>query len=126
MMMEKIKSHLRAGESGQLPASSAVQGLLKLLRFNPDFYAVFESWDKEANSVVKGCEAVAIQGSRLVVKVPSVAHRQELLYSKERILARVHQAMGRRVITDVQFELANGRGGDIREQSKNRFEFKRN
>lgn len=109
-----------------MPAAQAVQNILRLLRFNPDMYAVFEIWDRETKSLVKGCEATAIQGSRLVVTVPSAMHRQELIYSKDRILARVNQAMGRRAITDIQFEFSPGKGGEIREQSKTRLGFERN
>ena len=78
-----------------------------MLRFDPKLYAVFEIWDQETKMLVRGCEAVAIQGTRLFVRVPSTVHRQELLYSKERIISRVNQAMGRRAITDICFEFAN-------------------
>ena len=84
-------------------------------------FAAFEVWDRESKSVVGGCEAVAIQGSRLVVRVPSVLHRQEILYSKDRLLARINQALGKKTITDIQFELSDNQQGDIREQSKGRF-----
>ena len=129
-MYEKFRTHLKTGENLQVPASQAVQGILRLLRFDPDLYAVFEIWDREAKVVVRGCEATGLQGSRLVVTVPSAAHRQELLYSKERILARVNQAMGRRAITDIQFEFSKacepaGEGGERRGQGKTRFGFER-
>ncbi len=55
-----------------LPATTAVQGILRLLRFEPAMFAAFEVWDRESKSVVGGCEAVAIQGSRLVVLFASV------------------------------------------------------
>lgn len=107
-MFEKFRTHLKTGERQQMPATTAVNGILKMLRFDPALFAVFEIWDKETKSLVRGCEATAINGSRLVVTVPSTSHRQELIFSKERILARVNQAMGRRVITDIQFELKGG------------------
>ncbi|MCG3205151.1 MAG: hypothetical protein KCHDKBKB_01869 [Elusimicrobia bacterium] len=107
-MHERFRTHLKTGESHQMPANQAVEGILRALRFDPQLYAVFEIWDKETKTLVRGCEATAIQGSRLVVTVPSAAHRQELMYSKERILSRVNQAMGRRVITDIQFEFSKG------------------
>lgn len=114
-MLEKIKTHLKTGEHHQLPAVTMVNGMLKMLKFDPALYAVFEIWDKETKSLVRGCDAIAINGTRLVVTVPSAAHKQELSYSKERILARVNQAMGRRVITDIQFEFSRpatgGQGG---------------
>ncbi len=104
-----------------LPATTAVAGILRLLKFDPSLFAAFAVWDRESKSVVGGCEAVAIQGSRLVIRVPSVLHRQEILYSKQRLLARINQALGKNIITDIQFELSDNQQGDIREQSKNRF-----
>lgn len=87
-------------------AKQAVDALLGLLRFSPDLYSVFEIWDKETKGLVRDCEASALQGTRLYVKVPSVVHRQELLYSKEKLINRVNQALGRKAVTDIQFELA--------------------
>ena len=107
-MNDKFRTHLKTGEAHQLPATDMVNGILRMLKFDPALYAVFEIWDRETKSLVRGCEATAIQGTRLVVTVPSAAHRQELSYSKDRILARVNQAMGRRVITDIQFEFSKG------------------
>jgi len=122
--MEKIKTHLKTGESHQLPAGTAVQAILRMLKFDPALYSVFEIWDRETRGLVRGCEATGIQGSRLVVQVPSAAHRQELLYSKDRIIARVNQALGRRVITDVIFEFST-QGRTTSEQTKTRTGFER-
>jgi hypothetical protein len=120
--MPLIRTFLsKKDEAMSITATSAVQGILRLLKFDPAMFAAFDVWDRESRSVVRGCEAVAIQGSRLVVRVPSVLHRQEILYSKQRLLSRINQALGKKIITDIQFELSENRQGDIREQSKNRF-----
>ena len=103
--MFKVRSHLKRGEQHELNAKEAVQALLKALKFDPALYSVFETWDKETRGLVRGCEAVALQGTRLCVKVPSTVHRQELSYVKDRIVERLNQALGRRAITDVYFEL---------------------
>jgi len=103
--MERIRPYLRRGESLSSPAGGLVKGLLAMLGFDPKIYAVFDIWDRETKGLVKGCEAVAIHGSSLCVSVPSVMHRQELLYSKQRILDRLNQALGGRIIKDIQFEL---------------------
>lgn len=118
--MEKIRTFLRRGEEAQMPARQAVSGLLGLLGFSPDLYAVFEIWDREVRGVVRGCEAAGLQGSRLCVRVPSPAHRQELMYMKDRLIARVNQAMGRRALTDVQFELicSDEKKGVVRDERK--------
>ena len=125
--MEKIRTYLKRGEERQVSAPQAMEGLLRLLRFDPALYAVFEIWDRETRGLIRNCEAAGIQGTRLVVKVPSAAHRQEILYIKDRLLNRVNQALGRRAITDILFELAGDvtrvnadKGGTIRVQEQNR------
>jgi len=124
--MPFIRTYIsKKDEPFSIPATTAVQGILALLKFTPATFAAFEVWDRESRSVVNGCEAVAMQGSRLVVRVPSVLHRQEILYSKDRLLARINQALGKKMITDIQFELSENKQGDIiREQSKSRFGFR--
>ena len=104
--MERIRTYLKKGESAQLSASRMMESLLKLLHFDPSLYAVFEIWDRETRGLVRNCEASGIQGTRLIVSVPSVAHRQELLYMKDRLITRMNQALGKRMITDITFELA--------------------
>ncbi len=88
-----------------IPAKLAVEGILSRLGFDPAMYAVFDAWDREARVLAPGCEAVGMQGSKICVSVPSAAHRQELHYSKKRIIDRLNQALGRRVIKDILFEL---------------------
>jgi len=127
--MERFKTHLKTGESSQMPAALAVNGILKMLKFDPSLFAVFEIWDRETRPLIKGCEAIAICGSRLVVTVPSPMHRQEIMYSKDRILARVNQAMGRRAITDIQFEFSRHGGqakGELSGKDKIKSGFERN
>jgi hypothetical protein len=99
--MKKKASSEREG----MPAKLAVEGILSRLGFDPALYAVFDAWDREARALAPGCEAVGLQGSKICVSVPSAAHRQELYYSKKRIIDRLNQALGRRVIKDIQFEL---------------------
>jgi len=103
--MFKIRTHLKRGEERELNAQEAVEGLLKAPKFDPSLYAVFQMWDEESRRLVRGCEAVALQGTRLCVKVPSTVHRQELQYAKDRIIDRLNQSLGRKAITDIYFEL---------------------
>lgn len=92
----------------QATAKEAVDKVLNHLGFDPNKFAVFEIWDKEVKSLMKGCEAVALHGQRLCVRTPSAAHRQELMYAKERLINKINQAMGKKTITDIRFELSAG------------------
>jgi hypothetical protein len=102
-----MRSYLKPGERQSKSADEAMQGLLKALKFDPRMFAVFEVWDRETKGWIRGCEAVAIQGNRLCVLVPSAAHRQELIYSKQKLLDRLNQALGKHVIRDIHFELVS-------------------
>lgn len=103
-MMKRPKPYLKRGDKYSHSAKSAVDGILALLKFDPALQMAFDLWDKEARPYVRGCEAVGIQGNRLCVRVPSAAHRQEILFYKDKILRRINQALGRTTISDVQFE----------------------
>lgn len=96
-------------EHTSAPAKQLVDGILSVLGFSPEKYALFEICDRETKAVVSGCETVALQGKRLCVEVPSAVHRQELYYSKKRIIQRVNAAIGRAVIDDIRFELKTTR-----------------
>ena len=102
--MHKVKPYLRSGEKFTHSAKHSVEGFLGYLGFDPSLYGVFEIWDREAKPFVRGCEAVAIQGRKICVRVPSAVHRQELMFCKDRVLQRINQALGRKVILDIQFE----------------------
>ena len=89
-------------------AAEAVGEILNRVGYGPDRFALFDLWDKEAAKVIQGCRAVALQGRRLCVEVASTVHRQELMYSKDRLIKKVNQALGTRMITDIKFELSKG------------------
>lgn len=82
--------------------------VLGRLGFDPRSYAVFDAWDREVRPIMKSAEAVALQGARLCVRVPSAVHRQELSISKDRLIKRINQAMGGQILKDIRFELAAG------------------
>jgi len=103
--MEKIRPYLRRGESHQAPAGSMMEGILAHLNFDPGLYAAFQICEREMRAVIRDCDVAALNGTRLVVRVPSVVHRQELLYSKARIVDRINQALGKKKISDIQFEI---------------------
>ena len=90
-----------------MPAKALMEGILSHLGFDPALYAVFEICDQETRELVKGCETTAIQGKRLCIRVPSAVHRQELMYSKKRLVERINQSVGRTVVNDIRFELGS-------------------
>jgi hypothetical protein len=92
-------------------AGSLMDGCLSYMGFNPTNYAVFDIWDREIHGMIKGCKAVAIQGSKIFVEVPSVVHRQELMYQKDHLIERINQVFGKKVITEIRFELHQKEGG---------------
>jgi hypothetical protein len=100
--------YLKKGDKYTYSAKNAVEGFLGYLGFDPTMGAIFELWDKEARAYVRGCEALGMQGKKIWVKVPSAVHRQELMFYKDRVLSRINQAMGRKAVMDIQFELEKG------------------
>ena len=123
--MRVPRYRLKPGEHVKASAKEAMEDLLGQMGFDPQKFAVFNLWDQEVQSTIKGCRAVALQGTRLCVRVPSVIHRQELYYSKDRILKRLQRVMGKKTITDIKFELDSGsikdeKGGTLRAEYPNR------
>ena len=116
-MAGRIRTHLKTGETLTASAQQAVQGLLGMLGFDPLAYAVFEVWDRETRGLAKS-EAIAIQGRKICVRVASTIHRHELLYSKDRLIRKINEAMGRPVINDIQFELESDKGRTPSEQNR--------
>lgn len=90
-----------------MAAKELVEDVLRQIKFDPAHYALFDLWDREARGVVRGCDAVGIQGRKICVKVPSVVHRQEILFHKDGLIQKINQAMGKSVINDIRFELEN-------------------
>ena len=107
--MPSIRSYLKRGEKSAESATEAVKWLLKSMRFDMEAYGLFEACDREIARHVGGCAAVGIQDRRICVRVPSPAHRQEIFYARKRIVDRINQAMGRKVIIDLVFELETDR-----------------
>jgi hypothetical protein len=118
--VNKVRTYLKKGETISVSSKQAMDGILGLLGFEPDAMSVFELWDKETRGIVRGCEAVGLLGKRLVVRVPSSAHKQEIYYSKDRIVKNINQAMGRKAITDILFELSEDTGGVVRDKEVDR------
>lgn len=86
-------------------AKELVDVLLGHLGFDPLKYALFDVCDQEIGKLVAGCKSVAVRGKKLYLRVPSPSHRQELMYSRKRIIERLNQILGRESISEILFEL---------------------
>lgn len=107
----RIRPYLKRGEAYSLSAKQAMDGILGLLGFEKDAFAIFEIWDREIKGLIPGCPAVALRGTQIHVRVRSAVHRHELMYLKDQIINRINQAMGRKAVTGVQFEFDSDTGG---------------
>jgi len=106
--MRRNRHKLKSGDRVSFTAKTVVEGYLGFLGFDPLLYPAFELWDQEIKTYVRGCRAVGLQGRKMCVQVPSVVHRQELYYHKDRVLKRINQSFGRKVIEDIQVEFEKG------------------
>jgi len=95
-------------KSSSFAAKDLLAKALKTWGFEPDLYAVFEIWDNLAGHL-KGIEAVALKGRRIVVRVASSVHAQELKFLKSGIISQINGYFGRTVLTDVAIELPGQR-----------------
>ncbi len=92
-------------DENSAPAKQLVDVLLSSLGFHPHKYAIFDVCDQEISRVVRGCKTVAIKGKRLYLQVPSAMHRQEIIYSKKRIIEKLNQVLGTDAVSEVCFTL---------------------
>lgn len=87
------------------PAKQLVDVFLSGLGFDPQRYAVFDVCDQEIGKFVRGCTAVAMKGKRIYLQVPSAMHRQEIIYSRKRIIDRLNQVFGTDAVSELHFVL---------------------
>lgn len=108
-MAEEIlvrKYRKKDAEPQSAKAKQLVDVLLGHLGFDPLKYALFEVCDQELSKLVKGCRAVAVRGKKLYLQVPSPMHRQDLIYSRKKIIERLNQVFGRECIDELHFEFS--------------------
>jgi len=90
---------------GEYSMRDAIQQFLNKSRLQNDIQVlqIEEVWEKlMGKTVAKYTEELKIYGNKLVIKTSVAPLKQELLYQRETIIQRVNEAMGRRLIHEVE------------------------
>lgn len=92
-------------KSRELSAGELMKFLLSRMNHETDHFAVFRLWDDLAPTYVPRSEALGMQGSKLVIGVPSHAHQHQLSIAKKEILVRINQALGKPFLKEIVFQI---------------------
>ena len=79
--------------------------LLKAYGLEEGYYAaaIVTHWEKMMGpAVARRTQSIKIQKGVLIVKIESAALRQELSYSKEKIMTQINKELGLRIIKSVE------------------------
>ena len=82
----------------------ALKQFLKQSRLNGSIQAlqIEEIWEKlMGKTIARYTEKISIHGHTLYIHTPVAPLKQELTYQKEKIIQRVNEALGDRVIKEV-------------------------
>ncbi|NEN23890.1 DUF721 domain-containing protein [Cryomorpha ignava] len=83
----------------------AINRLLKAYGLEEGYYAaaVVTHWEKLMGPAVsRRTQSIKIQKGVLIVKIESAALRQELSYSKDKIMTQINRELGVRIIKSVE------------------------
>ena len=89
---------------GEMSLQEAMQQFLKNSKFKTYVQAlqIEEVWEKMmGKTVAKYTDKIEIAGSTLFIHTSVAPLKNELLYQKETIIARVNEAMGEKLIKEV-------------------------
>jgi len=84
---------------------NALQQFLKQSRFKAPIQAlqIQDVWENiMGKTIARYTEKIAIQGQTLQITTHVAPLKQELLYQKEKIIQRVNEALGEKLINDVR------------------------
>ncbi len=90
---------------GEYSMREAIQQFLNKSRLQNDIQVlqIEEVWEKlMGKTVARYTEELKIYGNKLVIKTSVAPLKQELLYQRETIIQRVNEAMGRRLINEIE------------------------
>ena len=89
---------------GEYSLGEAIQQFLKKSRLKGSVQAlqITDVWEQiMGKTVAKYTESIKIYGDKLYVTTSMAPLKQELLFQKEKIVARVNEALGENVIKEV-------------------------
>ena len=89
---------------GEFSFKDAMQQFLNLSRIKGDIQAmqIEEVWEKiMGKTVSRYTDKLQIFGDKLIVTTHVAPLKQELMYQKEKIVQRVNEALGQKVIREV-------------------------
>lgn len=89
---------------GEYSLGEAIQQFLKKSRLKGSVQAlqITDVWEQiMGKTVAKYTESIKIYGDKLYVTTSMAPLKQELLFQKEKIIERVNEALGEKVIKDV-------------------------
>jgi len=84
---------------------SAIERLLKAYGLEEGYYAaaIVTHWEKLMGpAIARRTQSIKIQKGVLIVKIESAALRQELSYSKDKIMTTINKELGLRIIKSVE------------------------
>ncbi|MGB0165300.1 MAG: DUF721 domain-containing protein [Luteibaculum sp.] len=82
-----------------------IKRLLKAYRINDKYYqiAILEEWNQLMGPLIaKHTTSVFFKGGRLIIRLNSSVLRQELSFTKEKIISSLNKALGEPVIKEVE------------------------
>ena len=89
---------------GEYSLSDAIQQFLNKSRIKGDIQAmqIEDVWEQiMGKTIARYTDKIRIHGSTLYISSSVAPLKQELLYQKEKIIQRVNEALGERVIKEV-------------------------
>lgn len=89
---------------GEFSISDAIQQFLNQSRIKGDIQAmqIEEAWEKiMGKTIAKYTDKLQIFGEKLVITTHVAPLKHELVYQKEKIIQRVNEAFGKKLITEV-------------------------
>ena len=93
-------------KSNEQTIGEAIRELLSTYRLEGKLNQarIIEAWEDVTGPMIsKHTREMYIKGSKLFVEIDSPALKNELTYSKGRIVASLNEAVGQEVITDIVF-----------------------
>ena len=88
-------------------SNDLMRSCLSRMEHQASHFAVFQLWDELAPTYAPRSQALGIEGRKLVVGVPSHAHRHQLSLAKQDILKKINQALGKPFLKEIAFQISS-------------------